>query len=135
MELNPLGDRELEVMGLLWQTGSGTVNEIRDLIDVELAYTTVLTILRNLEAKGFLEHLEEGRAHRFFPSIPRSAVVESATTRLLTSLFGGSAEALVLQLVDRQHLDAAALSKLARQVNRPKHSANASAERPESGEV
>jgi BlaI family transcriptional regulator, penicillinase repressor len=51
-----LGDRELDVMGVLWTLGSGTVAEVRDRLPVELAYTTVLTILRNLEAKEFVSH-------------------------------------------------------------------------------
>ena len=45
-----LGDRELDVMGVLWDLGSGTVAEVRDRLPADLAYTTVLTILRNLEA-------------------------------------------------------------------------------------
>jgi predicted transcriptional regulator len=51
-----LGDRELDVMGVLWDLGSGTVTEVRDKLPADLAYTTVLTILRNLEAKGFVDH-------------------------------------------------------------------------------
>jgi BlaI family transcriptional regulator, penicillinase repressor len=62
-----LGDRELDVMGVLWDLGSGTVAEVRDKLPADLAYTTVLTILRNLEAKGFVHHVAEGKAHRYLP--------------------------------------------------------------------
>jgi predicted transcriptional regulator len=60
-----LGDRELDVMGVLWELRSGTVAEVRERLPAELAYTTVLTILRNLEEKGFVTHDVEGRAHRY----------------------------------------------------------------------
>lgn len=59
-----LGERELDVMGVVWELGSATATEVRDQLPVKLAYTTVLTILRNLEEKGFLTHEPEGRAHR-----------------------------------------------------------------------
>ena len=65
------GDRELDVMGVLWETGSATVAEVRDRLPADLAYTTVLTILRNLEAKGFVRHEGEGKAHRYFPLVAR----------------------------------------------------------------
>ena len=68
-----LGDRELDVMGVLWDLGSGTVAEVREKLPVDLAYTTVLTILRNLEAKEFVYHGSEGKAHRYFPQIARRA--------------------------------------------------------------
>ena len=64
-----LGDRELDVMAVLWQSGSGTVTEVRDQLDTPLAYTTVLTMLRNLEAKKFVRREEEGRGHRYFPKV------------------------------------------------------------------
>src|SRR5438874_1547876 len=66
-----LGDRELDVMGVLWDLGSGTVAEVRDKLPADLAYTTVLTILRNLEAKEFVYHTAEGKAHRTSPPIAR----------------------------------------------------------------
>src|ERR1044071_336772 len=64
-----LGERELDVMGVLWGMGSGTVAEVRDRLPASLAYTTVLTILRNLEAKGFVRHDAEGKAHRYLPLV------------------------------------------------------------------
>ena len=67
-----LGDRELDVMGVLWELRSGTVAEVRERLPAELAYTTVLTILRNLEEKGFVSHEVEGRAH-FLVQIPLDA--------------------------------------------------------------
>jgi BlaI family transcriptional regulator, penicillinase repressor len=73
MDATTLGDRELDVMTTLWRTGSGTVAEVQAALGTRLAYTTVLTILRNLEAKGFLRREEEGRGHRYFPRVKQRA--------------------------------------------------------------
>ena len=64
MDAVSLGERELDVMTVLWARTSGTVTEVQAALGTPLAYTTVLTILRNLEAKSFVSHEEEGRAHR-----------------------------------------------------------------------
>src|ERR1043165_8226190 len=107
-----LGDRELDVMGVLWDIESGTVAEVRDKLPADLAYTTVLTILRNLEAKEFVYHSAEGKAHRYFPQIARRAARRSAITKMVDKLFHGSPEQLVAQLVEDEHLSAADLKRL-----------------------
>ena len=104
METTTLGDRELDVMTLLWAHGSGTVAEVREALDASLAYTTVLTILRNLEAKGFVRREEEGRAHRYFPKVKQKVAQRNALRRLIDTLFVGSPEALLAQLVDEHDL-------------------------------
>jgi predicted transcriptional regulator len=99
-----LGDRELDVMGVLWDLGSGTVAEVRDKLADPLAYTTVLTVLRNLEAKGLVTHEAEGKAHRYIPRVARQTARRSALTRLVDRLFHGSPEQLVAQLVEDDRL-------------------------------
>jgi predicted transcriptional regulator len=116
MEATSLGERELDVMTALWASGSGTVNEVRDALDTPLAYTTVLTILRNLEAKGYLRHEEEGRAHRYFPRVKQKAAQRNALRRLVDTLFTGSPEALLAQLVDEHDLTADDLRRIARKL-------------------
>ena len=106
------GDRELDVMGVLWETGSATVAEVRDRLPVDLAYTTVLTILRNLEAKGFVRHEGEGKAHRYFPLVARQTAGRSAVARLIEKLFGGDPALLVSHLVSDHPLSAEELKKL-----------------------
>jgi predicted transcriptional regulator len=103
MEIS-LTDRELDVMGVLWDRGSATVAEVREGITDDLAYTTVLTILRILQEKGHVRYEEEGRAHRYFPLVGRQAVGRSALRRLTTKLFKGSPELLLTQLVSDQGL-------------------------------
>ncbi len=111
-----LGERELDVMAVLWEAGSGTVAEVRERLPADLAYTTVLTILRNLEAKGLVRHEGEGKAHRYFPAVERGAARRSAISRLLDKLFHGSPELLVAELVRDRGLDAEELARLARQL-------------------
>ena len=96
-------DRELDIMGVLWERGPSTVAEVREGLSDELAYTTVLTVLRVLEEKGHVGHEEEGRAHRYFPRVERSEAGRSALRRLTRKLFRGSPEMLLTHLVsDRQ---------------------------------
>jgi BlaI family penicillinase repressor len=111
-----LGDRELDVMAVLWEIGSGTVGEVRERLPAKLAYTTVLTILRNLEAKEFVSHTEEGRAHRYAARVQQKSARRSALSRLVDTLFAGSSEELLAHLVDDRALDADELQRLAKRV-------------------
>lgn len=113
-----LGERELDVMAVLWELGSGTVTEVRERLDVSLAYTSVLTMLRNLEAKKFVRREEEGRGHRYFPRVQQQTAQRTALSRLVTQLFGGSPEALLAQLVDQHGVSPEELQRLARELNR-----------------
>ena len=107
-----LGERELDVMGVLWDLGSGTVSEVRERLPADLAYTTVLTILRNLEAKELVTHTTEGKAHRYVPKVARRAARRSAVSRIVDKLFHGSPEQLIAQLVEDEHLSADDLKRL-----------------------
>ena len=96
-------DRELDIMGVLWEHGPSTVAEVREGLSDELAYTTVLTVLRVLEEKGHVGHEEEGRAHRYIPLVERAEAGQSALRRLTRKVFRGSPEMLLTNLVsDRQ---------------------------------
>jgi len=99
-----LSDRELDVMAVLWARGSGTVAEVREALPDPLAYTTVLTVLRTLEEKGFVGHAEEGKAHRYLPLVARERAGRSALTRMVDKLFDGSPELLLTQLVSDRKL-------------------------------
>ena len=106
------GERELDVMGVLWETGSATVTEVRDRLPADLAYTTVLTILRNLEAKGFVRHEGEGKAHRYFPRVARKTAGRSAVAKLIDKMFGGDDAMLVSHLVSDHPLSGEELKRL-----------------------
>ncbi len=105
-------DRELDIMQVLWEHGASTVSEVKDRLDPDLAYTTVLTILRTLESKGHVDHEEEGKAHRYRATVTESAARTSALAKLVDRVFGGSAELLMTQLVDDRRLSAAEVKRL-----------------------
>ena len=105
-------DRELDLMNVLWDLGSGTVAEVRDKLTDDLAYTTVLSLLRTLEAKGFLRHEGEGKAHRYFPTVARRDAGASGVKHLVDKVFQGSAEALMSQLVSDKGLSREKLARM-----------------------
>src|SRR5690348_12611361 len=105
-------DRELDVMTVLWDKESATVAEVQDAIHDKLAYTTVLTVLRTLEEKGYAAHKGEGRAHRYFPRVGRDAAGNSLLRRMLHTVFGGSSEMLLTSLVADQKLSPEEIRKL-----------------------
>ena len=107
-----LGDRELDVMAVLWEMGDGTVAEVREKLPADLAYTTVLTILRKLEAKGLVRHKVEGKAHRYIPRVAQKNARRSVLGRLIEKLFDGSPEQLLAHLVDDHDLTPAQVKRM-----------------------
>src|SRR5437763_16519301 len=105
-------DRELDVMSVLWDAGSATVAEVRERLSDDLAYTTVLTVLRTLEQKGYVGHTGEGRAHRYRPLVQRAAAGRSARRRLVDKVFDGSPDLLLPQLVSDKNLSDEELRRL-----------------------
>jgi len=107
-----LGNRELDVMRVLWDLGSGTVTDVRERLPVDLAYTTVLTILRNLEEKSYVSRVAEGRAHRYSPRVGRLAARRSAIARVVDTLFHGAPEELIAHMVEDRTLTARDVRRL-----------------------
>jgi len=104
--------RELAVMGILWRQGSATVAEVRDGLEEELAYTSVLSALQTLEEKGYVRHEAEGRAYRYFPTVPAAQAGQSALARIRDAIFAGSAEQLFAQLVADRNVSRAELERM-----------------------
>jgi len=92
--------RELDIMKVLWTRGPATVAEVREALDDDLAHTTVLTMLKVMEGKRFVSRRPDGRAHVYAAEVERSVAGDSALTRLMERLFGGSPEELFMHLVD-----------------------------------
>lgn len=109
-----LTPRELDVMSILWRAGSGTVSEVREALAEELAYTSVLSVLQTLEAKGHVRHEPEGRAYRYFPLVAKEAAGRSALARIREAVFQGSAEMLFAQLVSDRRLKRGELERMRR---------------------
>jgi BlaI family penicillinase repressor len=107
-------ERELDVMGVLWDQGGGTVAEVRARLQDDLAYTTVLTVLRTLEEKGYVGHVEEGKAYRYHPLVERQAAGSSVLKRMMRKLFKDSPELLLTHLVSDRGLSDDELRRMSR---------------------
>ncbi len=105
-------ERELDIMTVLWTRGPSTVAEVREAITDDLAYNTVLTVLRTLEEKGYVDHTEEGKAYRYLPLVDRERAGASALDRMLGTLFLGRPELLLTQLVEERGLSRGELERL-----------------------
>jgi predicted transcriptional regulator len=101
-----LTDRQFEVLGLLWEHGPLTVRELLGrLPGGELPpYTTVLGLLQNMEKAGLVAHVAEKQTHRYRPLVSREEATGNLLADFLKRFFRGSAERLVLSLVDSRHL-------------------------------
>ena len=111
-----LTEAELRLIDIVWEKGMATVQEVAGALPRELglAYNTVLTTLRILEAKGYLRHkkAKEGRAFVYSPRVSRDEASRSAVRSLLSRFFGDSAEALVLNLLDDEKLEASEIRRI-----------------------
>jgi predicted transcriptional regulator len=101
-------------MSVLWQTGSGTVSEVRKSLGESVAYTTILKILQILEEKGAVRHEAEGRAYRYFPEVALEEAGTTALGKVLDKIFGGSAELLLARLVADRRIRPEELKRMRR---------------------
>jgi predicted transcriptional regulator len=104
--------RELDLMAVLWEKGSATVAEVRDRLVDDLAYPTVLTMLRNLELKGYARHEEDGRAFRYYPVLQPNDAGDGALKRLVSKVYQGSRELLVSRLIADDRISPAELRRI-----------------------
>jgi predicted transcriptional regulator len=98
-----LGERELDIVQVLWRLGKATVTEVHQALinhGSNVAYTTVQTMLNRLEAKGLVARDHSERAHKYRPLIKEPTVVGSAIQRLTSRFFKGSPEALATHLIE-----------------------------------
>lgn len=89
-----LTDRQLDLMDVLWDRGSGTVREVKEALDEDLAYTSVLTVFQTLEKNGKVRYEQEGKKYRYYPAVSREEAGEKAVRYLLQRVFDGSVSAL-----------------------------------------
>lgn len=104
--------RELAVMSVLWRLSSATVAEVREHLDEDLAYTSVLSALQILAEKGYVRHEPEGRAYRYFPTVPADKAGNSALSRIKDAIFLGSTERMFAQLVSDRKLSREELERM-----------------------
>jgi predicted transcriptional regulator len=99
-----LTNAEHRIMEVIWARGSATVADVVEALEGKDAYTTILTLIRILKAKGYLTSRKEGRAHVFTPAVDRDTVARKAAHQLLTKFFAGSPSELVLSFLRDEEL-------------------------------
>ncbi len=105
---------ELQILSLLWGRGPMAIREIREALPdgKDRAYTTVLTLVRIMEKKGFVGHTLEGQAYLYHPLVKRGQVLRPIMRDLMRNVFGGSPAKAVQCLLDSTRLDEEELSQI-----------------------
>jgi BlaI family transcriptional regulator, penicillinase repressor len=108
-----LTQRELDIMSVLWELGEATVTTVRDRVDPELAYTSISSMIRTLELKGYVSHRRgEGKTHFYYPLIDAETAGESTLSRVLNKIYGGSPIKMLAHLVEQQDLSPDELARM-----------------------
>ena len=99
-----LTNAEHRIMEVIWARGSATVADVVQALHGRDAYTTILTLMRILTAKGYLSAHKEARAHVFTPRVDRNTAARKAVHQLLSKFFSGSPSELVLSFLREEEL-------------------------------
>lgn len=104
--ISPLGDTELEILHHVWELGEATVADVQERIMQErkVAYTTVMTIMRNLNKKGYLDFEKKGVTYHYKPAQSADAVKQNLVSTFVNKVFKGNAGALVQNLVEAEDI-------------------------------
>lgn len=112
--LTPL---ELQIMQVLWEAGPGTVAAVQEKLGPDLAYTTVQTMLNVLLKKKKVVRTELGRAFTYQAAISREGAMGTAVKDMVSRMFGGSGEALLMALIDTQQITPEQITRASKLVN------------------
>ena len=113
--LTPL---ELQIMQVLWDGGPGTVAAVQERLGSDLAYTTVQTMLNVLLRKKKVRRTQAGRAFSYQAAISREGAMGTAVKDMVSRMFGGSGEALLMALIDTQQITPEEIARAAKLLNR-----------------
>lgn len=108
---------ELEIMQVLWETGTAPVQIVQKELKRELAYTTVQTMLNVLLRKGKVERTLIDRAYHYKPTVSKAKVISQSLGDMVNRLFGGSAESLVMSLVESKQITPEKIAELNKLIN------------------
>jgi predicted transcriptional regulator len=108
-QLTPL---ETQIMQVLWDLGPATVQDVQTRLDTGLAYTTVQTMLNVLHRKGRVKRSLEGKAYRYQAVLSREKAISQSIGELVDRMFGGSVDALLMNLLKQRQIDRNQLEKL-----------------------
>ncbi|MEM6396988.1 MAG: BlaI/MecI/CopY family transcriptional regulator [Bacteroidota bacterium] len=118
MKLPALTTKEEKVMQLIWRIGRGTVSQfIEQMPDPKPPHSSISTVVRSLEAKGYLDHKAYGRTYEYFPKISKRAYSGWSLKGLVSAYFGGSMNELVSFMVEEEKLTPEELKKLAEKLD------------------
>jgi predicted transcriptional regulator len=118
--LPDLGDLEREVVQLVWASPSMTAETVRERLSRPLKESTVRTVLRRLEEKGYISHTVDGRTYIYDAAEPRGRVAARAVRRIVDWICNGSVEEVLVGMVDANMIDKKQLRMLADKVGRAK---------------
>ena len=125
-----LGELERSILTIVWRLGSVTADQVREELDRPLKDSTVRTVLRRLEEKGYLAHTVDNRTFLYRPAQSRQRVAGRAVKRIVDWFCDGSVEALLVGMVDSKVLDQAELQRLADRIAAAQQSAKSRAADP-----
>ena len=108
-----LGELERSILSIVWRLGQVTAEQVREDLDRPLKDSTIRTVLRRLEEKGYLEHSLKNRTFHYSPAQTRQRVAGRAVKRIVDWFCDGSIEQLLVGMVDSKVLDRAELQRLA----------------------
>jgi BlaI family penicillinase repressor len=111
-----LTDQELELMKIVWRREEATVRDVYEelLEHRKVAYTTVMTVMKTLETKGYLKTAQRDRAYVYTPTQPKEQVIKRMVGDFLDRVFNGAAQPLVTHLVKDRKLSEADLREITR---------------------
>lgn len=112
--LTPLGETEMEILHHVWESSEATVADIhqRILQDRKVAYTTIMTVMKNLAEKGYLKYRKDGVTYVYSAAIQPSEVQFSLVDKLVDKVFKGSPLALVQTLVQNEDISEEELQQI-----------------------
>ena len=114
-KISKLGELETEIMGVIWEKGKATVQDVKDALEPRrsLAYTTVMTVMSRLAEKGLCERQKEGRAYYYTPVASQEKVAGSLLQALVRRLYAGATGKAIAQLLETEEtVDDAELERL-----------------------
>ena len=117
--LTPLGETEMEILHHVWECGEATVADIHERIlnDRKVAYTTIMTVMKNLSEKGYLKYRKDGVTYVYSAAIQPSEVQYSLVDKLVDKVFKGSPLALVQTLVQNEEISEEELNQIKKMID------------------
>jgi len=117
-----LTEQELEIMKVVWRLETATVRQVYEtmLEHRKIAYTTVMTMMNILETKGYLKKTQQDKAYVYRPAEAKSKVVRGMVREFVNRVFNGSAEPLLMHLVEEEGLTEAEIARIARMARKVK---------------